>query len=123
MLAPLQKPRSQDPSARPSGELAMLNSQSGPRLHELDLDWARQCVGWAFSLRAEDVGAKVDPVRWAQLAAAEVNATTGELLSATFAELGEGATAVAITALFARKVLDWCDSHRHQAAHETLAAR
>lgn len=101
----------------------MLDSQNRPLLHELDLDWARQCVGWAFSLRAEDVGSKVDPVRWAQLAAAEVNATTGELLNATFAELGEGATAVAITALFARKVLDWCDRHRRQPLREQFAAQ
>lgn len=101
----------------------MLNSPAGPRLHELDLDWARQCVGWAFSLRAEDVGSKVDPVRWAQLAAAEVNATTSELLNATFVELGEGATAVAITALFARKVLDWCDRHRHQPQREHVAVQ
>lgn len=101
----------------------MLNSQNSPLLHELDLDWARQSIAWAFSLRAEDVGSRVDPVRWAQLAAAEVNATASELLSATFAELGEGATAVAITALFARKVLDWCDRHRHQPAREHVAAQ
>lgn len=94
-----------------------------PPLHQLDLEWARLSIAWAFSLRAEDVGLKADPVRWAQLAAVEVNATANELVSATFAELGEGATAVDITALFARKVLDWCDRHRHQPICGQLTAR
>ena len=101
----------------------MLESQNSPLLHQLDLEWARQCIAWAFSLRAEDVGSKMDPIRWAQLASAEVNATASELLSATFAELGEGATAVAITALFARKVLDWCDRHRNQPARGEVIVR
>lgn len=69
------------------------------------------------------MGSKVDPVRWAQLAAVEVNAATGELLKATFGELDEGASAVAITALFARKVLDWCDRHRRQPLRGQLAAQ
>ena len=101
----------------------MLESQNPPLLHQLDLDWARQSIAWAFSLRAEDIGSRVDPVRWAQLAAVEVNATASELLSATFAELGEGATEVAVTALFARKVLDWCDRHRRQPSPEQIGVQ
>jgi hypothetical protein len=77
-------------------------------------NWARQTIGFAIAIRADELGKEIADPKTRRLIATEALDEAADLWLATVEEAPSDAESVALFLEFSRKVFHWCDRHMNR---------
>ena len=78
---------------------------------ELVANWASQTIAFAISIRAEEIGKKLEDPKSRQLVASGAWDQASDLWEVTLREAPSDADTAALMLAYSRNVLSWCHGH------------
>ena len=88
-----------------------MSSASEYEAEEAATNWARQTIAFAISIRADELGRKIDDPEFRRRIATGAIDEAADLWLAAVEEAPSDADASALLLEYSRKVFQWCDRH------------